>query len=628
MIKGGYMGKVLRVDLTKGEIRDEKLPGEDVLRKYIGGTGLGAKYVMDEVPPTVKALDPENRLVFMTGPLSGTMWPGSSRHAVVTAHGDIPFSMGTAWGGGFWCASLKFAGYDGIIVQGRSAKPVYLLISHGKAQLRDASHLWGKETLDAEDIIRTETGDPRASVLSIGPVGEKCLPGALIIGDTNHATAKAGGGRVMGSKRLKAIAITGYEVGVPLADPKGFMELALEYQKILAEGGRREFRRGGWMPKYDLFSRQWRTAVKNFSDEAFQLPWAQEVVDTVAVSKLIPMPCFNCPVGCAQDIIVGRGPYKGFWSRLGGGAEHTEGIGGMVGVLDGGTVLYLCNLCNRLGVESGLLGQIMGLCYESYEKGLIDKSFADGLELKWGNADAAITLLYKYVNQEGIGKLFAQGPKAVAKAIGKGADQFLGGYKGMAHAHDVRHSWEYSVGLAVAGGGACIEGMGVPIYPEADLGWPEPQPAFDLDQVAIRVKMTQLKNRWENSIGLCTFTLLGIPGSMNHYTPKAVNLAVGWDIDRDEVLTIAERITTAMRVFNLKRGLTIADDLDVGPRNLEGFKVGPLAGHPSAPYFERMVKDYYEVIGWERETGIPTEDTLKRLGIDELIKDVRKLKRK
>ena len=209
MIKGGYTGKILRVDLTKETVEDERLPEENTLRKWVGGVGLAIKYLYDEVPPSVGPLEPANRLIFMTGPLGGTAWPCSSRHVVMTVHGDYPKSCGTGWAGGMWPAKLKFAGYDGIIIQGQSKKPVYLSIDSGKAELRDAGHLWGKDTHETEEALQQELQEPTASVLCIGPGGENCITGACIANDRNHMAGKGAGGRVMGSKRLKAISISG-----------------------------------------------------------------------------------------------------------------------------------------------------------------------------------------------------------------------------------------------------------------------------------------------------------------------------------------------------------------------------------------------------------------------------------
>lgn len=628
MIKGGYMGKILRVDLTKGTVADEALPSEDVLRKYVGGTGLALKYLYDEVPPSVQPLDPESRLIFMSGPLTGTMWPSSSRYSLVNINADYPKSAGNSQGGGFWAAKLKWAGYDGLIVQGKSSKPVYLLVQNGKAELRDASHLWGKKTRETEDLLRQELADPQCSVACIGPAGERCLRASIILNDSNHVAAKSGSGQIMGSKLLKALVVSGRMGGVPLADAGKFCELALEYRQVVKAAPISGFMSdGGDIVRYHDVANMMKEGMKNFTDESSRLEWGREVGETVAASKLIPRTCFNCPIACAQDIIIGSGPYKGYRSRMGGGGQN-QGLAMYIGVMEGGTVIYLTDLLNELGIEVGITGSAIALLYDCYQKGLIGKEFTDGLELYWGNADAAIALLDKYIKQEGIGKFIALGQKEMAKQIGKGADQLLGGYKGLGAHHDHRGSWELMLVHSVAST-ITAEGLGVDAFAcEPDVGYPEKPEPFDRDRAPQAAYLTAVKNRWDNVLGTCTFSLTAVPGSLNEYTPLALKYAVGWDYDRDEAWLVGERLINIGRVFNMRRGLTKEDDMDIGPVFLDGFKTGELKNKPLRPHLNWMVSKFYEYMGWDPATGIPAEDTLKRLGLDELVGDVKKLKRR
>ena len=332
---------------------------------------------------------------------------------------------------------------------------------------------------------------------------------------------------------------------------------------------------GGCITTYDKYTAGWKAAVKNFSDPEFQIEWGQEIMDTLRVSQVIPRPCFNCPIGCAQDIVIGKGPYKGYRSTCGGGLENYEGIGGHIGVKDGGTVLYLTDLADRLGVEASSIGQPIALLYECYEKGIIDREFTDGLELKWGDADAAIILMNKMIKREGIGKLLAEGLGKVAQAIGHGTDQFLGSYKGLAFSHDDRCSWEKLLARSVADSPGCIEGLGVEPQPEPDIGWKESPPPYDRERTPVTVYLTKKVNRWWNCLGICLFSVWSMEGAVNYYTPKALSLAVGWDFNKDEALLVAERVINLMHIFNLRRGLTIEDDLDIGPRLLV-FPSGPI----------------------------------------------------
>ncbi len=626
MIKGGYMGKILRVDLSKQKIEDEALPCEDILRKYVGGTGLALKYLYDEVPPSMNPLDPESRLIFMNGPLTGTMWPCSSRYSLVNLNADYEKTAGNSWGGGFWAAKLKWEGYDGVIIQGKSSKPVYLVIERGKVEVRDASHLWGKRTRETEDLLRKEMGDPDCSIACIGPSGERCLLASVVLTDTNHVAGKSGGGQIMGSKLLKAIVVSGRGGGVPLADAKKFVELALEYRPLVKTGSISEtIGNGGCVVRYGQIAKKMVLAFKNYTDELGQLDWGREMDATMAVSKMIPRPCFNCPIGCAQDIIVGKGPYKGYRSRMGGGGQW-EGLAGAIGVMEGGTVMYVTDLLNELGIEAGIVGQEIALLYDCYERGLIDKEFTEGLELNWGNADAAIQLLDKYIKKEGIGQLIAKGQKEIAQIIGKGADQLLSGYKGLAIHHDHRASWELMLGKVVATTTA-MEGIGVDSWAcEPDLGYATRPAPFDRDRAPKNVYLTQVKNRWDNTLGTCIFGLWTVPGSLNKYTPSALNYAVGWNFDREEAWLVGERVTTLARIFALRRGLTKEDDMDMGPIFLNGFKSGEFKDKPIKPHLSWMVSKFYEYMGWDPPTGIPSENTLKRLGMEEMIEDVRTVK--
>lgn len=625
MIKGGYVGKILRVDLTEETVREEALPDERILRNFVGGVGLAAKYLYEEVPPKVQPLDPENRLIFMTGPLTGTAWPCSSRHAVMTIHGDIPKSGGAAWGGGFWAAKLKMLGYDAIIIQGAARKPTYLLMNESGTELRDASHLWGKDTHETEEFLRQELSDPSASVVAIGPAGENLVSGALMANDRNHHACKAGGGKVMGSKKLKCIAISKKKLRfVPVADPNGFMKVVAEYRKKMNPGGvmQQFLRDGGAVRHYAEFADGWTVLIKNCTDEMSQKPWAEEMVNTIKQSELLPRACFNCPIRCAHDITIGKGPYKGYRTTLCGGLENLEGVGGMLGIMEGGTVLYITDLLDRLGLDTGLIGLSLGVLYESYEKELIGKTFTDDLELKWGNADAAINLIHKTVRREGIGQLIAQGPKVVAKAIGGEAEQFMSGVKGVQWAHDPRKSWEIILARAMSSCGAAREGYGADgLFPDPEVGFPEKPPPFNKERAPFAVSLTQKRSQWENCLGICAFSTGSIEGSLGA-TFEALSLAVGWPpYTKEEAFLVADRFTNLMRLFNVGRGMTMEDDLDIGAKWLDGFKYGPYAGNPLRPHIEEFIQRYYGYMGWDG-AGKPTKETVKRLGLDELANKV------
>lgn len=485
MIRGGYVGKILRVDLSKGRLTDEDLPGEKVLRKYIGGTGLAMKIMYEEVPPSVGPEDPENKVVFMSGPLSGTIAPSSSRHCVMTINASVPKSIGTAWSGGNWCAWLKQAGYDGIIVEGESKEPVYLWVHEGKSELKDAGRIWGVETEEAMELIEKELGVSDISVTGIGPGGEVGIKGASICTETNHVSAKSGAGAVLGRKKLKAIATGGTKLGIRIASPKEAVELALQWRKAFRDGNAYNRRNGGNPRRAQVLAKDGKLMVYNLSDPSKQIEYADGLVNVLKESIQIPKPCFNCPIGCAYDVKIGSGPYQGKWVTLAGGMENLEGLGGNIGCTDGGTVMFLNHYLDQLGIDAAWAGQNIALAYECYNRGLLKKEHTDGLELTWGNSDAAIELLKKMIRREGFGRLLCNELKMLSEFLselcGTDVTRFATHMKGTAvGAHDLRCSWEYLLGNAVASAGPIIQGVGVDSWsPEPDFGYKERPAPFD-----------------------------------------------------------------------------------------------------------------------------------------------------
>jgi aldehyde:ferredoxin oxidoreductase len=628
MIRGGYAGKILRVDLSKGKVTDQDLPDENVLRKYIGGTGLAMKIMYEEVPPTVGPDDPENKVIFMSGPLSGTVVPSSSRHVVMTINGSVPKSIGTGWSGGNWCANLKQAGYDGIIVEGESRESVYLWVHEGKAEFKDAGHIWGKQTEESMEFIENELGVSDISVTCIGPAGEVGIKGAAVCTDQNHIAAKSGAGAILGKKKLKAIATGGSKFGIRIAEPKNAVELALEWRKSFHGCNAYNRRNGGNPRRVEVLAKDGRLMVYNLSDASKQLDYAQGLVSMLKSSIQIPKPCFNCPIACAYDVKIGTGPYKGEWVTLAGGGENIEGVGGNIGCTEGGTLMYLTHLLDQLGMDAAWVGENIALAYECYNKGLLQKKDTDGLDLTWGNKDAAIELIKKMIRKEGFGKLLCNELKTFSEILSQMCGSDVTGLatymKGTAvGAHDLRCSWEYLLGNAISSAGPVLQGIGVDNWsPEPDFGFIEKPKPFNKERAPGIVAKTQHKKQFEDSLCVCWFMTWGIPG-ITSYTPQMMKYVVGWDFGGyKEAEQVGERITNLQRVFNLLRGLTAADDMDIGQRLLEDPGAGIGKGHPWGPHYKEMIREYYKVMGWEEETGKPLPETLERLELGHLIKDI------
>ena len=629
MIKGGYAGKLLRVDLNSKKISREDLPPENILRKWMGGQGLSMKIMYDEVPPDTKPLDPENRIIFMTGPLTGPAAPSSSRSWVTGIRPTI-LTCGTASGGGFWGANLKFAGFDGIIVQGRSDEPVYLWIHEGKVEIKDAKEAWGKDTEETENILLEEVHDPNGSVLTIGPAAENgVMEGTLICMNKNHHACKSGQASIMGAKKLKAIVISGRKSEIKLADARKAVELAIKQRRIFMESENVQVvEKGGFVRHCSEYATYCGTMVKNYTDPMFAVPFTKGITDTLAKAKRqIVRSCFNCSIGCASTIEIGSGRFKGRVITHGGGGENNEGIGGNVGVTEEGMSLVLTDTADRLGMDAAEAGEAMGLAYECYEEGLLTKDKTDGLELNWGNGDAAIELLCKMAKREGFGKILAEGVKATADYIGGDAYKRAIHIKGMGSgAHDLRPSWELQLGQIIATAGPIWQGMGVDQYAgEPDFGYPKIAPRYDRERCVPIVIKTQAKKQWEDTTGICQFTQYGVEGAINTYLPNMIKYVVGWDFTTEEGLRLGERITNIQRLFNLRRGLKPEDTFDIGQRFMESPDVGPAKGNSIKPILKDLVKEYYQQMGWDEETGVPLPETLKKLDLSEYIDDAEEM---
>ncbi|MFC1870855.1 aldehyde ferredoxin oxidoreductase family protein [Chloroflexota bacterium] len=637
---GGYIGKILRVDLSKGSITEEGLPPDDILRKYVGGLGLGLKMLTDELPLEVKPLEPENRLIFMTGPLTGTPVMSANNTTIVCLNGETGYTVGASHSHGYLGPYLKFAGYDGFILQGAARTPLYLWIRAGKVELKNASHLWGKDTHEAEDMLKEEVGDQGdTAVATIGPAGENMLCGSLISNERYHLFSKASVGAIMGSKKLKAIVIDS-RGGKPfhVNDGPALLKTALEWRKsalspvVWSSLGPKGTHMSRWRynadhPPKDCFVRagKYTTAVRNLSDPELSPGWRLKIRTGAVKFKVTPVACYNCNRACTYSAEVTEGPFKGYVATLTGGGETFEASAGLIGVDEPGAAFFLCDYMDRMGFDSSTPGSAISLAYECYERGLLTKENTDGLELKWGNYEAAKELLDKIVKREGFGAVLADGPKEAAERIGGDAPKYVIHVKGTSmNMHDWRGAWGTLLGQCIAGAGPCWQAPGVDAYaPEPDLGYPElSEDPISADGKAEAVWKTQCKKLWEDCIGICWFAAWSVPGSLD-FERRAIAAATGWDdFTVDEELNVGKRIITLQRIFNMKRGMTVENDLDVGQRLLDPPDSGPGKGKAFGDYLPGMVKEYYSLAGWDPDSGEPLPETIEVLGLQEEAPDL------
>lgn len=598
----GYMGKVLRVNLTDRTIKVEPLDLE-VAQKYLGARGLGVKIMMDEVPVNVDPLSDENKFIIATGALTGAPVPTSGRYMVITKS-PLTGTIAIANSGGYWGANFKATGHDAIIFEGRGDKPVYLYIEDDNVEIKDASHLWGMTSSEVTEALEKE--HEKAKVLCIGPAGEKLSPMAAVMNDIDRAAGRGGVGAVMGSKNLKAVVVKGTRK-VSLFDEERTKKVSQEKIKILRE----DPVAGGGLPSYgsavlvNIINESGVLPVRNFQQsytEKADLISGETMTEKHLVRK---NPCYRCPIACgrivklADGTIVGGPEYETVWS-----------FGADCDVYDYDAINEANMLCNEYGLDTISAGATIAAAMELYEKGYIkDEDIeADGLSLKWGDAEAVVGWTKKMGLREGFGDKLAEGSYRLAESYGV-PEISMSVKKQELPAYDPRGVQGHGITYAVNNRGGCHI-KGYMISPEI-LGYPEKLDRFSLEGKAAYAKIFHDLTAVIDSIGLCVFSTFGLnlPDYVDMYN------AVCGDIYNDETLLEAgERIWNLEKLFNLREGIDSTHDKL--PRRLveEPVANGPSKGH--VHHLNELLPEYYSVRGWDEE-GIPTEETLERLGLEE-----------
>lgn len=623
----GHAGQILRVDLGTRRTWTEPLPPAEVLRKYVGGTGLALYYLAKETPPGAGPTDPETPLIFMTGPLAGTRAPSSSNYVVMSLHYSVPYAAGAGHSHGFWAAYLKFAGYEGIIITGASDAPVYLWIDDDRVEVREAKHLWGQGTRETERRIKDELGgdSDKISVACIGPGGEALLHGASVKNDRNHGASKGSPGAIMGAKKLKAIAVRGTGL-VDVANSGKFLDTVTRWERnlfVAPEGGvptlAMLLQNGGITRHYNAVSEFSMLAGKNLTSPEWGKKYTQGYVDGCAQWKVDPQPSYNCAIGCAYNVQITTGPFAGFTASLCGGGENTEGAAAMIGVEEPGAALAMTDFYDDMGLDTSTVGGVIGMAFEAYSRGVLNTEHTEGLDLSWGNYEAAMELVKQMIEHRGFGEVLTGGMKAAAEAVGGGADRWLVHVKGAGiNLHDWRPVWSVLLGQVIAGTGPSWQAPGVDTWTGApDFGYLQHPEGTISDGKPEAVRLTQIEKLWEDCLGICWFAAWGVK-DVTYLAAEALAEATGWDdFSRDEALAAGERVINMMRMVSLSRGFTKEDEFDVSPRLLEAPTEGAAAGKSIAPYLRGMVDRYYELMGWEVESGHPRQDTIRRLGLED-----------
>ena len=621
----GFTDRLLVIDLSSGEIREEH-PDDNLYRQFIGGVGLGVRLVYERQPGKVNPLGEQNILGFFPGLLSGTAVPGSSRLTIVSKS-PLTGGWGDASLGGYIGYELKRAGYDGVLLHGVSPQPVYLLIRQGKVELRNASHLWGKDTIETEEILRMELEDNRLRVVCIGPAGEKesLIAAIMAEGKEGRAAARSGLGAVMGPKRLKSIAVRGQNL-VPVADEERVQQLRKRFIKDIKETKVKfisTIRDKGTVGTTESFIEAGATPIKNWNliglDALLKAVPDHEPYET-RINKYVvrKTACAGCPIGCGG--ILKSKELGVEWDRP--EYETVAGFGPMCLNNDVASIIKANDICNRYGVDTISASTSIAFAIECYEKGIITKQDTDGIELTWGNAPAIIALLEKLVKREGFGAVLADGTKKAVEIIGKRAvecavnvgGQELGFHdprlipaRGTAYICDATPG-RHTTFMA----GRLLEGGGIPgPYPEI---W---GPKVDYRNYGLKSLIYSGSIRYEQvaaSAGICKFIFWQETWPLIDF----INAATGWDFNIDEMLMTGERIQTLRQLFNIREGINPKDSLLPQRLSMPATN-GPYKGVPVD--FDLLRRQYYEALGWDQKTGYPFESRLEELGLLELIRN-------
>ena len=594
----GYQGKILRINLSTGACGVEALD-ETIAKKFVGGRGLGTKLFADKVSPSVDALSPENKILFVTGPLTGTPTPTGGRYMVVTKS-PLTGTIASSNSGGYWGPELKFAGYDLIIVEGKSDKPVYLMIEDDKIEIRDAGHLWGKVVSETTKILEGET-PAKSRVLTIGPAGEKLSKIAAVMNDYARAAGRSGVGAVMGSKNLKAIVVRGTQK-VPLANEDDLKKVVKDCTQKIKENGVT----GQGLPTYgtavlvNIINENGVFPVNNFQTSQFDK--AEEISgETLAEKYLVKKdPCYRCPIACGRyckvDDIEGGGPeYETVWA-----------FGGDCGVSDMGSVIKANFWCNEMGLDTISAGTTIAAAMELYQKGFIKDEDLDGVSLEFGNNDAVVEWTKRMGMREGFGDKMADGSYRLADSYGV-PELSMSVKKQELPAYDPRGIQGQGLQYATSNRGGCHV-RGYLISPEI-LGLPEKLDRFSLEGKATWVKIFQDLTAVIDSLGLCLFSSFAL--GLSDYA-ALVNAVTGANYTDEELLACGERIWTNERLHNLRVGYSAAED--TLPKRLLNDPIpdGPSKGQTLK--LAELLPQYYTERGWD-EAGVPKPELITNLGM-------------
>lgn len=620
---GGYMGKMLFVDLSRGEIKEETLD-EELCRNFIGGYGIGARILYSRQNGGVDPLGPENILGLVTGPLTGSTRCWGNRYTAV-AKSPLTGAWGDANSGGEFGPLLKFAGYDAVFFTGVSDRPIYLLLRDERAELKDATSLWGKDTYETAELLKSELGK-NLGVATIGPAGEKKSLLASIMTDKFRAAARAGLGAVMGSKNLKAVVAMGNKQ-VPIANLEALNEATKKFLAYIKSSPI-----GNAMSSFGTCGSTADSVLtgncptKNWGGAGtLDFPNASAISDKSVIDLQYKRHgCWHCPNPCGGLLEAGKqykypkGTYKPQYETL-------AGFGSMCLNDNLESIIMANDICNRYGIDTISTGTTIAFAIECYENSIITKGDTGGIELTWGNHSAIVAMLDKLLKREGFGDVLADGVRVAAQKIGRGAEKYAIHVHGQEPAfHDPRFGPSFATayvtaaepgrhtqcGLAAPEEGAPITGLELPPYVLVRTVY--------TGKGAVDAQLTNLTHI-NNCDGLCAFGYWIMP---REATSTLLSCVTGWDVTKEELVTTGERVSAIRQAFTLREGLKPPKDfkLQGRPKGEPPLKKGPVAN--VTVDVKALSDDYYKALGWDPETGTPSKKRLLELGLDDVAADL------
>ena len=621
----GYTGRLLRVDLTEGKVSTEKIAPE-LLRKFLGGVGYGAKLYYDEIPAGADSLSPQNKLIFTTGPLTGTKAPGAGFAEVC-----FKSPLGEVWAeskcGGEWGGALRKAGYDFLVIEGKAKEPKYILIDNGKVEVRPADKLKGETTSQKDRLIKEELKDEEFEIAVMGPGGEELVRFACIMVE-GRSFGRCGAGTVMGSKNLLAIAVKG-SGNIPVAKPDRFQTAVKAGNKKVLDATAGE----GWAPGGttgdipqndqlgDIPTKNWRANSWGKGEELYNHFESKNLIRANACYK-------GCVLRCGRIAQVESGKWK---TPEHEGSEYESICAFTFFVLndDMDSAVYATYLCNEYGLDTISTGAAIAFAMDCYEQGMLSKEEVDGLDLTWGNTDTIVDMVHKIAKREGIGRILGEGVRRASQKIGKGSDLFAIEVKGLeGPAHDGRSGKALAIMYGTGNRGMChihpLEGMAFDSakndFGLVPYGLPDPQTVerFAEEGKGRIAKTLQDFGILPDILGICKF--FSYSGLVLPEFAELVSSLTGWDISEQELLNIGERVYNLQRMINVREGIGRADDqLPTRACQIPEFGKYSSVAECGIRNYEQMLDEYYEARGWSRETGIPTKEKLQQLGLGSFI---------